>query len=139
MSQATENLNSAMQKGMRIKPGIGGFPYLAETLRAAGVSKNVWTLPSCQSLFITDLGAVVMEGAPLLTGISDVPEFDEKGIIRAVRIDQAGDSTFPEFLAALWHSGCTSYEVDFIDRTVSYFGCNGEFYVETYPNVAVAV
>jgi uncharacterized protein YbcV (DUF1398 family) len=38
MSIAIENLNSAMQRAMAGRPKVGGFPYLAEVLRQAGVS-----------------------------------------------------------------------------------------------------
>ena len=57
MSEAIENLEAAQRKAMAIKPKVGGFPYLAETLRQAGVTRNIWSLPSAQSLFITNLGA----------------------------------------------------------------------------------
>ena len=120
---------------MAIRPKVGGFPYLAETLRRAGVTRNVWTLPACSSLFLTNHGPVVIQGAPLTTGIADVPAFNREALITAIRTDQAGDSTFPQFLESTWHAGVVRYDVDFAARTVSYFGCNGEEYVEAYPTV----
>jgi uncharacterized protein YbcV (DUF1398 family) len=30
------------------------------------------------------------------------------------------------------------YDVDFTARTVAYYGCHGEEYIETYPAVEVA-
>lgn len=42
------------------------------------------------------------QGAPLVSGIADVPTFDQVALIKALRTDQAGESTFPEFLAASW-------------------------------------
>lgn len=78
-----------------------------------------------------------MQGAPLVSGIEDVPAFDQNALIAALRIDQAGKSTFPEFLAASWRAGVVSYEVDFAARTVAYRGCNGEEYVESYPAVKI--
>lgn len=133
MSKAIENLEAALQVGMAIRPKVGGFPYLAETLRRAGVTRNVWTLPACQSLFLTDHGPVVIQGVPLTTGLADVPTFNREDLIAAIRTDQAGDSTFPQFLESTWRAGVVHYEVDFAARTVAYFGCNGEVYVEAYP------
>jgi uncharacterized protein YbcV (DUF1398 family) len=49
------------------------------------------------------------------------------------RTDQAGNSTFPEFLAASWRAGVVRYDVDFEARTVAYNGCKGEEYLEAYP------
>ena len=79
---------------------------------------------------------VVMQGTPLLSGTSDMPAFNQEALIRPLRIDQAGESTFPEFLAASWAAGVVRYDVDFAARTVAYYGCNGEEYVETYAAVS---
>jgi len=132
MSTAIDNLNSAMQRAAAIRPKVGGFPYLAESLRQAGVTRNIWSLPSCQSLFLTEQGPVVMQGLPLIAGTVDVPAFDREALIRALRADQAGESTFPEFLAASWRAGIVRYDVDFATRKVAYQGSNGEEYAETY-------
>lgn len=138
MSKAIENLMEAMKRANATRPRVGGFPYFAEVLRQAGATRNVWALPSCQSLFLTSEGPVVMQGNPLVSGAADVPRFDESALVKALRIDQAGESTFPEFLEASWRAGVVRYDVDFQTRTVTYQGCNGEEYIETYPAVSVA-
>ena len=133
MSKAIEVLQAAQQRAMAGRPEVGGFPYLAETLRLAGVTMNTWSLPSGQALFLTREGPVVIQGTPLATGVLDVPKFDRDALIRALRTDQAGEGTFPEFLSAAWRAGVVRYDVDFAARTVTYLGCNGESYVEGYP------
>ena len=120
---------------MEIRPKVGGFPYLAETLRLAGVTRNIWSLPACQSLYFTELGPVVNIGAPLASGTVNIPPFDRNALIAALRTDQAGNSTFPGFLDASWRAGVVRYDVDFAARTVAYYGCNGEEYREEYPAV----
>jgi uncharacterized protein YbcV (DUF1398 family) len=137
VSKAIDNLNAAMARAAAIRPRVGGFPYLAEVLRQAGVTRNIWSLPSCQSLFLTGEGPVIMQGSPLATGALDVPSFDQIALIQALRTDQAGESTLPEFLNASWRAGVVRYQVDFAARTVAYQGCNGEEYVEAYPAVSV--
>lgn len=137
MSKAIDNLAKAMKLAEAIRPRVGGFPYLAEALRQAGVTRNVWSLPSCQSLFLTQEGPVVMQGSPLVAGLVDVPAFDEDALIKALRIDQAGESTFPEFLQSSWQAGVVRYDVDLEARTVTYQGCKGEEYIETYPAVTI--
>ena len=138
MSKAIENLTEAMKVAEAGRPRVGGFPYLAEVLRQAGVTRNVWSLPSCQSLFLTKDGPVIMQGTPLVNGAVDVPAFDGAALIEALHVDQAGESTFPEFLKASWRAGVVRYDVDLEVRTVAYQGCNGEEYKEDYPAVAVA-
>ena len=137
MSKAIDNLNQAMKRAAAIRPKVGGFPYLAETLRRAGVTRNVWSLPACQSLFLTNDGPIVIQGTPLVSGSADVPPFDCEALIKALRIDQAGESTFPEFLQGSWRAGVVRYDVDFGARTVAYYGCNGEEYIEAYPVVKI--
>lgn len=137
MSKAIDNLQAAQRRAMAVRPKVGGFPYLAEVLRRAGVTKNLWFLPSCQSLYLTSEGPVVVLGTPLVSGATDVPAFDRDALIRALRTDQAGEGTFPEFLAATWHSGVVRYDVDFAARNVAYYGCNGETYIEAYPAVEI--
>jgi len=112
MSKSIENLESAQQRAMAGRPKVGGFPYLAETLRLAGVTRNLWSLPACQSLYLTAEGPVMMQGTPLVVGMVDVPRFDRDALIAALRADQAGASTFPEFLMAAWKAGVVSYDVD---------------------------
>jgi len=137
MSKSIENLKSAQQRAMAGRPKVGGFPYLAETLRLAGVTRNLWSLPACQSLYLTEEGPVMMQGTSLVVGMVDVPRFDRDALIAALRADQAGESTFPEFLMAAWKAGVVSYDVDFVARNVTYHGASGESYVESYPAVKV--
>jgi len=137
MSKAIENLQAALKQAMAGRPQIGGFPYLAETLRRAGVTRNLWYLPACQSLYLTEDGPVVILGTPLSSGTVDVPPFNLEALIAALRIDQAGKSTFPEFLEASWRAGVVRYDVGVMARKVAYYGCNGEEYIEDYPAVDV--
>jgi uncharacterized protein YbcV (DUF1398 family) len=137
MSTAIEILQAAQQRAVAIRPKVGGFPYLAETLCRAGVKRNQWILPACQSLYLTDAGPVIVQGVPLLSGAADVPRFDRDALIAALRTDQAGKSTFPEFLQSCWRAGVVRYDVDFAARTCTYYGCEGENYLEEYPGVTI--
>ena len=107
----SKNLQTAQKHATTIRPNVGGFPYLAETLRRAGVTRNISSLPACQSIYLTGKGPVVMQGQPLVSGAADIPVFDREGFIKALRIDQAGESTFPEFLTASWRAGIVRYDV----------------------------
>lgn len=137
MNDPVELLQRAIAHGMKIRPAVGGFPYLAEALRAGGVLRNEWSLPSCQSIYVMEGGSVAVTGTPLETGFAEIPRFDETALVEAIRADQAGKSTFPEFLSATWRAGVVRYECDFAARKVTYHGVNGEFYEEEYPAVAI--
>ncbi len=135
MSKAVENLIKAQQSAMSNRPKVGGFPYLAETLKRAGVSRNIWSLPSCQSIYHTQYGPVVSQGSPLVTTTTDIPPFNRDALIKALKINQAGMSSFPEFLKAAWEAGVISYVVDFEKRVVVYYGILNESYSENYPSI----
>ena len=135
MSTSIKKLSDAFQLAMTIRPKVGGFPVLAEVLKRAGVKRNYWTLPSCQSIFVMDSGNVVNQGTPLVTGMNEIFKFDEAALIKALRKDQNGESTFPEFLESSWKAGVIRYDVNFDLRTCTYFGVLGESYTEEYANV----
>jgi uncharacterized protein YbcV (DUF1398 family) len=90
-----------------------------------------------QSLYLTNEGPVVTQGTSLVSGTADVPSFNRNALIEALRTDQAGESTFSDFLMASWKAGVVRYDVDFDARTVTYYGCKGEEYVESYPSAQV--
>lgn len=137
MNQLTQKLTEAQKYAMSIRPKIGGFPVLAEVLRQAGVQMNRWSLPSCQSVYLMKDGSVVQQGTPLVSGTHEIPKFDRDALITAIRTDQEGRSTFPEFLQSAWKAGVVGYDADFAGRKVTYYGTHGESYLEEYPAVEV--
>ena len=137
MSTLTDTVQNAQRTAAEIRPEVGGFPVLAEVLRQAGIHRNQWTLPAGQSMYVTDAGAVVEPASSLVSVMSDVPAFDRDAVIDAIRADQAGHTTFPEFLAAIWAAGVTGYVADFDQRTVTYSGIDNATYVESYPAVEI--
>jgi uncharacterized protein YbcV (DUF1398 family) len=139
MSTQTHTVLTALQHAADIRPKVGGFPVLAEVLRQAGVRRNEWTLPAGQSVYITDTAAVVdaAPGPAPLSDMTDVAAFDRDAVIYALRADQSGHTSFPEFLTALWTAGVTRFTVDLHDRTVTYSGPHGDAYLESYPAVEI--
>ncbi|MDG4669086.1 DUF1398 family protein [Mycobacterium sp. 236(2023)] len=138
MSESVSNVERALREAAANRTVRQGFPYLAETLRQAGVRRNVWHLPAMQATYYTDLGPVVSQGSPLISGFAEVPAFDADRLVAALRADQAGNTTFPEFVAAAWQAGVVRYVVDLKMRTCVYYGHSGASYTETYPAVSLA-
>ena len=133
-----EKLEKAIEYAMENRPKVGGFPFLAECLRKAGVTHNIWSLPAVMSMYLmTDGQYLINQGVPFMTGMTEVPQFDQEAVVKAIQVDQAGESTFTEFLEAIWKAGAWGYDVDFKKRTVTYMGAHGELYTEPYPEVEV--
>lgn len=137
MSTLTETVQDAQRRALEIRPEVGGFPVLAEVLRRAGIRRNEWTLPAGQSVYVADQGAVVGPSTSLVSELSDVAGFDRDAVTDAIRADQAGKTSFPEFLAAIWSAGVVAYVADFDQRTVTYRGIEDTTYVESYPAVEI--
>ncbi|MDF3289688.1 DUF1398 family protein [Streptomyces silvisoli] len=137
MSTATTNVRAAMERAAAIRPKVGGFPYLAETLRQAGVTRCRMAVPSNAMLYLTDAGPVVDQGEPLVTGMVDVMAFDREALVKALRADQAGETTFHEFVQGCWKAGVVWYDVDLVARTCTYYGADGDSYTEIYVAVDV--
>ncbi|WP_233716786.1 DUF1398 domain-containing protein [Mycolicibacterium vinylchloridicum] len=134
---AVQNLETALRDATANQPPTQAFPQLAEILRRAGVRTNTWWLPAMHSCYETDLGPVVVQHAPLLHGMAEVPSFDRAALVTALRADQAGQSTFGEFAAAAWRAGVVRWVVALDDRTCTYFGVDGQSYVEKYAAVEI--
>lgn len=101
------NLDTALRDAVANRPATQGFPYLAETLRRAGVRTTTWWLPAMQSCYETELGPVVVQSPPppLFDGMADIPPFDDAALMAALRDDQTGQTTFPQFAEAAWRAG----------------------------------
>lgn len=56
----------------------------------------------------------------------------------AIRKGQNSETNFSGFLQNIWDAVVIGYEVDFIARTVNYYGINNESYLEEYPAVELA-
>ncbi len=138
MSKAVQTVLAAHAKAMRVRPKIGGFPYLAEAYREGGVISNTFNLPSGQSIYITKNGPVAMPGpSNLITEAVDVPVFSKEAIKAAIQFSQKGEGTFPEFLALAWKAGVIKYDVDYVNRKIVYVGVQGEQYEEDIPAVTI--
>lgn len=137
MADIIASINAAQEYAGRIRPKVGGFPFLAEALRQAGVQEYVFDVPSASAVLITADGAVLQPGTPLHAAMTVISPFDESALLEALRTDQVGDSTFPEFVAASFLAGVVRFTVDLNERTCTYQGVRGETYLERYPAVEI--
>jgi uncharacterized protein YbcV (DUF1398 family) len=134
-------VDEALARAAAVRPAVGGFPYLAESLRQGGVVRVSCVLPAVQTTYVLASGAAVHQAPPLLeTGerLHAVAPFDEARLIAAIRADQAGETTYwPEFVTAAWAAGVVAYDVDLAARTCCYRGAHGDTYVERYAAVTL--
>jgi len=135
MTSIVETITAATAYAAAVRPRVGGFPYLAEALRQAGVTAYFFDVPSMSVVYATGQGDVLQPGMLLRSQKTVIPPFDEAALVSALRTDQQGRSTFPEFVEASLQAGVLRYEVDTVARTCTYHGVHGQRYVEHYPAV----
>ena len=135
MTTIIETIDAAAAHGAAVRPKIAGFPFIAEALRAAGVTKYLFDVPSATVIYVTDDGVVIGPGQLIRTEKTVIPPFDSGKLVAAIRTDQRGESTFPEFVEESFLAGVVRYEVDTAARTCTYIGGRGESHVEEYPAV----
>lgn len=133
-----EQIRMAQQRGAARRPAVRGFPYLAESLRRAEVTRIAVTVPSRTMVLTTPRGSVVQQGDPMFDGSVEVPPFDRDAFVAALRAEQEGRITYPEWLTATWHAGVTWYGVDLERHTCTYRSPDGDSYVEEYAAVDLA-
>lgn len=135
MTTVIERIAAAQAHAAAVRPAVGGFPYLAEALRGAGVTRCHFDVPSRTFRYVTTDGSVLHPGALLVDVATMVPRFDRSALVEALRADQRGETAFRKFVAACWRAGVVRYEVDTTARICRYLGSEGEQYVELYPAV----
>jgi uncharacterized protein YbcV (DUF1398 family) len=135
MKSTKERIADAYKWAMANLPKVGGYPYLAEALKQAGVMRYVYSLPSGQCIFYASDGKVANQSNVIASGMLEVPAFNKDAFIQVLRKSQNGDITFPEFLKGSWENGVVHYEADLLARKVTYSGADGETYVEDYRAV----
>jgi uncharacterized protein YbcV (DUF1398 family) len=100
-----ETVQQAQRRGAAARPRVNGFPYYAEALRAAGITAVETSVATGGSIYHLADGAVAQASDPIAGSVSAVPDWDEGALIAAIRADQAGQTTFADFLAGSWKAG----------------------------------
>jgi len=109
------------------------YPALAAKLLAAGVLS--YTVDTSTSLIIYRLnGGLIHLGGHAGEPLDIAPNFDEALTIKAIRENQQGKTTYPEFMRSIADAGVRFYEASLKTEKpkVTYIGIGG-FYEEDIP------
>lgn len=131
MSSLTTHLQKALDVAQDARPPVNGFPHFAEALRQAGISRIETSIATGGSIYHLHDAAVVQQFPAPAQSMAEIPNWDEPALITAIRADQAGRSTFPDFLRGAWDAGVIGFTVDLTARTCTYRGTT-DSYLEHY-------
>jgi len=109
------------------------YPDLAARLAAAGVLSYTVDVASKITLYRFENGVIhLSEKTDAPVAIS--PQFDKGAVVKAIRDNQEGRTTYPEFMQGMANSGVIFYEATLNGENprVTYIGIGG-FYEEVIP------
>ncbi len=125
----TEGINACVKLSFADTP----FPTVVQKLVELGVHAYTADLIARRKTFYGADRESYDESMPLDTSPIAV-RFDGERVAVNVRAIQRGEIGYAEFLRQIMEAGCASYRVFIGGRKVMYFGRDGEFYVEPFPD-----
>lgn len=112
------------------------YPLFFNALRDIGVERYEVNVLTHEILYV---GGGSSLPAPVPAGSHTLElgkKFDADGVVRAIKRSQAGDITYPQFLAEIAAAGIPFYRVDMKPRVITYHGQDRrDKHVEKVPEV----
>jgi uncharacterized protein YbcV (DUF1398 family) len=109
------------------------FPQVVRRLVGAGVQSYTADLIKLRNTYYGAAGEAFDEALPLRDGPAIAPAFDSATVAATVKSIQRGEIGYAEFLRRIMTSGCSHYAVFIAGRKVMYFGRDGDFHTELFP------
>lgn len=129
----SEKIDTVYKKA--IAGELTSYPQLFDALRDNGVQYYQVKVSSHTIEYFGDNEHVVHEGPVGFN--AEVGQFNELGVIQAIRRSQRRETDYPTFLKEIAAAGISNYRVDMNERTVSYFGQDpAHKYIEKVPVIS---
>ncbi len=112
------------------------FPKVVARLSEAGVASYTADLVSLRNTYYAAARESHDEALPLSEAPAIAGAFDAAAVAAAVKTIQRGEIGYAEFLRRIMGAGCAHYEVFIKGGKAMYFGRDGEFYTEPFPQRA---
>ena len=125
----TQTIDECMKASFTDTP----FPQVVQRLVGAGVTSYTADLVKLRNTYYSAAAEAYDEALPLKDGPAIAPKFDSASVATTVKSIQRGEIGYAEFLRRIMGAGCSHYEVFISSRKAMYFGRDGEFYTEPFP------
>lgn len=110
------------------------FPAVVTRLADAGVEAYSADLIALRETCYDAANGSFDEPMPLTGAPQIAGSFDRDRVAAAVAAIQRAEIGYAEFLRHIMRAGCARYSVFFGGRKVIYFGRQGDFHTEYFPN-----
>lgn len=108
------------------------FPLIVQMLEHEGVESYQVDLIQNKKTYYSVKGAVHVESFDF-HGPKVDPKFSADEVVAAIRASQAGQIGYTDFITRILKAGTATYTVYINGQKVIYFGRNGDFHVENFP------
>ena len=125
----TQTIEDCMKASFADTP----FPQVVQRLVSAGVTSYTADLVKLRNTYYGAAAEAYDETLPLKDGPAIAPRFDSSNVAATVKSIQRGEIGYAEFLRRIMGAGCSHYAVFISGRKAMYFGRDGEFYTEPFP------
>jgi uncharacterized protein YbcV (DUF1398 family) len=125
----TQTIDECMRASFADTP----FPQVLQRLVGAGVTSYTADLVKLRNTYYGATADAYDEALPLKNGPAIATKFDSANVAATVKSIQRGEIGYAEFLRRIMGAGCSHYEVFISGRKALYFGRDGEFYTEPFP------
>ncbi len=125
----TQTIEECMRASFANTP----FSEVVPRLAAAGVASYTADLVKLRKTYYGAAAEAYDEPLPLKDGPAIASKFDSAIVAATVKSIQRGEIGYAEFLRRIMDAGCSHYEVFISGRKAMYFGRDGEFYTEPFP------
>ena len=109
------------------------FPEVVRRLIGASVHSYTADLVKLRNTYYDAGEEAYDEPLPLKDSSAIAPAFDAARVAATVKAIQHGEIGYAEFLRRIMDAGCSHYEVFIGGRKAMYFGRDGAFYTEPFP------
>ncbi len=113
--------------------GVNDYPLAMNMMLAAGILRYQTDVKTHVIVYSSDDAAHTKTGAAPVPADEPVVAYDKAAMKAADAAFGRGDTDYVGFLRGLWHAGVVAYDVDMVERTITFCGSNGETRVVNVP------
>jgi uncharacterized protein YbcV (DUF1398 family) len=129
-------MNTAILNDCLLKAFAGtiSFPESVGMMLETGVERYDVDLARLEKTHYGVNGETHTKVLPLTEAPAVSAAFSPEGVQAAIKASQSQEIAYPEFLRRIMAAGTACYHVYLNGRKVLYFGRNGDFHIEPFPN-----
>ena len=112
---------------------VNDYPVAVEMMLAAGIKRYHTDVKTHTIVYSADDADHTKAGEAPVPADEPAVTYDKARMKAADAAFARGDTDYTGFLRGLWHAGVVAYDVDLVERTITFRGSQGETRVVNVP------